>query len=198
MTASSRAIFVFQLSSSLLASAGGSRGHAQAELNLQAVFSDRGLCELSLCRGKFFAPLCHGLEQLRQPQRAAARFELLKERLLTRLSGGRAGLQWREFDLRGQPAFHVRVWKALHALPFGTTATYGQIALAAGSPRAVRACGQACGANPILIFIPCHRVVSASGLGGFGCGAAWKRRLLALEGVDWRKLPTNWKLKIAN
>jgi O-6-methylguanine DNA methyltransferase len=191
MTTSGRATFVFQLSSSMLASPVRGRRNFQPELNLQAVFSDRGLCELSLCRGRFLAPLCHGLDQLRQPQRAAARFELLKERLLTRLSGGRAGFQWREFDLRAKPDFHVRVWRAMHALPFGTTATYRQIAQAAGSPRAVRACGQACGANPILIFIPCHRVVSASGLGGFGCGVEWKKRFLALEGVDWRKLQTN-------
>jgi O-6-methylguanine DNA methyltransferase len=185
---SSQAVFVFQLSSSMLASSRKGGGKAGGELNLQAVFSDHGLCQLSLCRGKFLAPLCHGLDQLRKPQRAAARFELLKERLLARLSGGRAEMKWHEFDLRGRPDFQLRAWKAMHALPFGTTATYAEIAQAAGSPRAVRACGQACGANPILIFIPCHRVVSASGLGGFGCGVEWKKRFLALEGVDWRTL----------
>jgi len=188
MTTSGRATFVFQTTSSLLPTSGAGRRQTPSELNLQAVFSDRGLCELSLAAGSFLAPLCHGLEQLRKPQRAAARFELLKERLLARLGGGRAGFQWREFDLCGQPDFHVRAWKAMHALPFGQTATYGDIAKAAGAPRAARACGRACGANPILIFIPCHRVVSASGLGGFGCGVEWKKRFLALEGVDWRKL----------
>lgn len=170
----------------MLAYPGERRRKAQAELNLRAVFSDRGLCQLSLWRGEFLAPVCHGLGGLRSPARTAAGFELLKERLLTRLSSGRADMPWDEFDLRGQPDFHVRVWKAMHAIPFGQTATYGEIARATGSPRAARACGQACGANPILLFIPCHRVVSACGLGGFGCGLEWKKRFLALEGVDWR------------
>lgn len=155
-------------------------------MNLQAVFSARGLCGLALVRGKFCAPLCVGLERLRAPARTAAAFELLQERLLARLNGQPADMPWREFDLRGQPDFHVRVWKALHALPFGRTATYGAVARTAGSPRAARACGLACAANPILLFIPCHRVVGAAGLGGFSCGLEWKKRFLALEGVDWR------------
>ncbi|MCY3021106.1 MAG: MGMT family protein [Planctomycetota bacterium] len=180
------AIFVFQVGSSLFSRFEKQKRAAPAELALQAVFTDRGLCQLSLYRGEFFAPLCHGLETLRQPARAVERFELLEARLLGRLNGVPENMEWREFDLRGQPEFHARVWKAMHAIPFGRTATYGEIARAAGSPRASRACGQACGANPILLFIPCHRVVSSSGLGGFGCGLEWKKRFLALEGVDWR------------
>jgi methylated-DNA-[protein]-cysteine S-methyltransferase len=78
-------------------------------------------------------------------------------------------------------AYRRRVWQALREIPAGQTRTYGQIAgLAGGSPRSV---GGANGANPIPIFIPCHRVVAEGGLGGYsgGDGLATKRRLLALE-----------------
>jgi len=180
-------VFLFQASSTLFSRFDTGRARAVG-LALQAAYSDRGLCQLSLLPGEFPGPLCCNLEQARNPELTVRRFESLKEKLLARLNGQRAEMKWSEFDLRGQPAFHVRVWKAMHAIPFSRTATYGEIAKAAGSPKAVRACGQACGANPILLFIPCHRVVSASGLGGFGCGVAWKKRFLALEGVDWRRL----------
>ena len=75
-----------------------------------------------------------------------------------------------------------RVWKALMRIPYGATSTYGQIAKDIGSPRAVRAVGNACGANPIGIIVPCHRVVGSNGgLVGYGGGLPLKRRLLALE-----------------
>jgi O-6-methylguanine DNA methyltransferase len=161
---------------------------APVDLSLQAVFSDRGLCQLSLVPGDFPGALCIGLENSRHPDRVVAAFERLKEHLFARLNGERADMAWEEFDLRDCPKFHVRVWKALHAIPFGQTRTYGELAKAAGSPRASRACGQACGANPILLFIPCHRAVATAGLGGFSSGLRWKKRLLALEGVDWRNV----------
>jgi methylated-DNA-[protein]-cysteine S-methyltransferase len=72
------------------------------------------------------------------------------------------------FDLlfvpRGTP-FQLRVWHALMTLPAGKPTTYGALAKQLGT--AARAVGQACGANPLPILIPCHRVVAASGLGGF-------------------------------
>ena len=89
-------------------------------------------------------------------------------------------------DLRGT-AFQKRVWDALRAIPLGETRTYGEIARAVGAP--AQAVGQACGANPLPILIPCHRVRAADGLGGYcgsseeGWGLAMKRRLLALEGA---------------
>jgi methylated-DNA-[protein]-cysteine S-methyltransferase len=78
--------------------------------------------------------------------------------------------------------FQKRVWNALMRIPYGATSTYGQVAQDMGSPRAVRAVGSACGANPIGIIIPCHRVIgSDGGLVGYGGGMPLKRRLLALE-----------------
>ena len=77
--------------------------------------------------------------------------------------------------------FQKDVWDALFDIPYGSTATYGDIAEAIGRPKAVRAVGNACGANPIPLIIPCHRVVASSGIGGYGGGLALKRKLLDLE-----------------
>ena len=85
-------------------------------------------------------------------------------------------------DIRGT-AFQQRVWAALQKIPPGTTASYADIAKAIGSPRAVRAVAQACGANALAVAIPCHRVVRKDGaLSGYRWGAERKRELLAREG----------------
>jgi len=80
-------------------------------------------------------------------------------------------------------AFQMAVWGKLKKIPQGQTLTYGEIAAAIGHPKAVRAVGSACGANPLPVFIPCHRVVAANGLGGFGSGLPWKILLLKMEGA---------------
>jgi methylated-DNA-[protein]-cysteine S-methyltransferase len=85
-------------------------------------------------------------------------------------------------DLRGTP-FQLAVWRELLRLPYGTTSTYGAIARALGRPRAARAVGQAVGANPVAVVVPCHRVLGAGRLGGYAGGVGLKRRLLALEGI---------------
>lgn len=80
-------------------------------------------------------------------------------------------------------AFHVGVWERLRAIPFGATATYGEIAAALGMPGNAQAVGAAVGANRICILVPCHRVVGSDGsLRGFAWGLDFKRRLLAHEG----------------
>jgi len=84
-------------------------------------------------------------------------------------------------DLRGTP-FQRSVWGALREIPYGETVAYSQIASDLGKPRALRAVGQAVGANPVPIVIPCHRVVGKDGrLVGFGGGLPLKERLLYLE-----------------
>lgn len=82
-------------------------------------------------------------------------------------------------------AFRERVWAALADVPYGATATYGDIAARIGAPRAaVRAVGGAIGANPLLILRPCHRVIGANGsLTGYAGGLDRKLRLLTLEGA---------------
>lgn len=83
--------------------------------------------------------------------------------------------------LAGTP-FQVSVWKEAKSIPFGQTITYGEMARRIKNPRASRAVGNALGANPTGLFIPCHRIVPASrGVGGFGSGPKIKAALLALE-----------------
>ena len=79
-------------------------------------------------------------------------------------------------------AFQRKVWSALLRVPYGATATYGDIARQIGAPKAVRAVGAANGRNPIAIVVPCHRVIGANGtLTGYGGGLDRKRVLLDLE-----------------
>lgn len=90
-----------------------------------------------------------------------------------------------EFDLpvagHGTP-FQQRVWSQLLQIPYGETASYGEIATTLGNPGASRAVGLANGRNPISIVVPCHRVVGSTGsLTGYGGGIERKRTLLALE-----------------
>jgi len=92
-----------------------------------------------------------------------------------------AALDQHQLATESGPPFHRKVWAKLRTIPAGKTLTYGRIAAALGNPRASRAVGQACGANPLLLTIPCHRVVGVNGLGGFACGLAWKKKLLELE-----------------
>ncbi|HHS98389.1 MAG TPA: methylated-DNA--[protein]-cysteine S-methyltransferase [Chloroflexi bacterium] len=91
-------------------------------------------------------------------------------------------------DLRGT-SFQRAVWREVASIPYGTTATYGEIACRLGrGGRAARAVGAAVGANPLPILVPCHRVVGAGGsLVGYGGGLSRKVWLLRLEGVavDW-------------
>lgn len=88
-------------------------------------------------------------------------------------------------DLTTGTPFQKSVWQALQGIAAGRTRSYGEIAAAVGRPKASRAVGAACGANPIPVLIPCHRVLAAGGgLGGFTAGLDWKRRLLATEGCD--------------
>ena len=79
-------------------------------------------------------------------------------------------------------AFQQRVWRILQHIPYGTTRTYGELATALGNSRASRAVGMACNKNPLLLIVPCHRVVGANGkLVGFAYGTEAKRWLLELE-----------------
>jgi len=91
----------------------------------------------------------------------------------------------REFSLELAPAggeFERRVWAALREIPYGETASYGEIARRIGAPGAARAVGLANGRNPIAVIVPCHRVIGADGgLTGYGGGLERKRLLLDLE-----------------
>ncbi|GJL70195.1 MAG: hypothetical protein NPIRA06_28300 [Nitrospirales bacterium] len=84
-------------------------------------------------------------------------------------------------DVQGT-AFQQRVWKALQNIPAGSTASYADIAASIGSPASIRAVARACGANPLAVAIPCHRVVRTNGeLSGYRWGIERKRALLERE-----------------
>jgi len=84
-------------------------------------------------------------------------------------------------DMRGTP-FQREVWRALRAIPAGTTITYGELAARLGRPRSARAVGAACGANPLAILVPCHRAVARDGaLTGYRWGVERKQALLERE-----------------
>lgn len=101
--------------------------------------------------------------------------------LLHRIGGGAPELEL-PIDVTGTE-FQCDVWREMQRIPRGETATYGEVAAAVGRPGGARAVGQACGRNPVAVVVPCHRVVAAGGLGGFGWGPDRKRALLAAEGA---------------
>ncbi len=104
------------------------------------------------------------------------------ERVLAAYFEGDANSPVVPLDLRGSD-FQMRVWQELQRIPFGSVVPYKHVAAAIGSPGASQAVGAANGANPVPILVPCHRVVSSKGLGGFSGPMHWKVGLLALEGV---------------
>ncbi len=120
------------------------------------------------------------------------------EGIVASLAGEPRPLDDVTLDMEGVPPFHRRVYEVARTIPWGATASYGDIARRLGDPAAARDVGQALGQNPFAIVVPCHRVVAADGTwGGFSArgGVATKRRLLAREGAqrslldDWRATP---------
>ena len=98
-------------------------------------------------------------------------------------AGERVPLEDVPVDLDYETPFLQRCAEALRTIPRGEVVTYGELAALAGAPRAGRAAGSFCARSHLSIFVPCHRVVAADGLGSYGSyGVSYKRRLLALEG----------------
>ena len=141
--------------------------------------TERGLCSLKL-----------GADEKELKKLLAREFgeaELVEDALPALKKGiveflrGDANLAKVPVDIRGT-VFQRKVWDELRRIPRGETRTYAEIARAIGAPRAVRAVGSACGANPVAVVIPCHRAVRTDGgLGGYAWGLPRKKKLLALE-----------------
>jgi O-6-methylguanine DNA methyltransferase len=109
----------------------------------------------------------------------------LAERFAAFFAGDEADFLDVPIDLEWATPFQRAVAEALRAVPRGTVVSYGELAALAGYPGAARAAGSFCAHNRFMLIVPCHRVVGASGLGGYGsAGLETKRRLLALEGVE--------------
>lgn len=117
--------------------------------------------------------------------RAGADFvPVLLERIREHLGGRRAEYRDVALDLGWCTPFQAALARALRRVSWGEVVSYGELAALAGRPRAARAAGTFCAQNRFALFLPCHRVVGASGIGGYGeTGVAVKRRLLGLEGV---------------
>ena len=140
--------------------------------------TERGICSVKLGDDAtaLLAEEFSEAERVRDPQALAA-----AQRAVLEFLKGDGTLAQLPLDVRGT-AFQLRVWEALRAIPRGETRSYQQIARTIGAPRAVRAVGSACGANPAALVIPCHRALrSDGGLGGYAWGLERKKRLLAIE-----------------
>jgi O-6-methylguanine DNA methyltransferase len=168
-----------------------------------ARYSEKGLAELDFppvgrassfnCRGRgnesqissaSSASVRDSSRRLLQIPAKIRRWHRTTAAALKQVLAGRSPKKFPPLDLSGGTTFQRQVWDALRKIARGRTKSYGEIARAIGRPRAVRAVGGACGANPIPVLIPCHRVLAANGkLGGFSGGLNWKRKLLLGEGV---------------
>ncbi|QTD30856.1 bifunctional DNA-binding transcriptional regulator/O6-methylguanine-DNA methyltransferase Ada [Pseudomonas fluorescens] len=143
--------------------------------------SERGICAILLGDDPHQL-VCDLQDQFRRANLigADAGFEQLIARVVGFIEAPAIGLDL-PLDVRGT-AFQERVWQALREIPVGSTASYADIALRIGSPKAVRAVAQACGANSLAVAIPCHRVVRSDGnLSGYRWGVERKRELLLRE-----------------
>ena len=108
----------------------------------------------------------------------------LIERLRAYFSGADEPFSDLELELEWCTDFQREAIEAIRSIPYGETATYGEVAALAGHPNAQRAVGSVCASNRFAVVVPCHRVVAADGLGSYGSlGVGYKRRLLELERV---------------
>ncbi len=154
-----------------------------ADGNFIAYYSEKGLAKLEFPRTKTWRVSSEN------PRASVIvlRWHRLTCAALKQMLAGRMAKALPPFDWSGRTAFQQAVWRALLKVTLGNTLSYGEIAKIIGRPKAFRAVGSACGANPIPILVPCHRVLAADKkLGGFTSGLDWKRDLLQREGVVWQ------------
>ena len=148
-----------------------------------ARYSEKGLAELNF--PEVGTPRCGVRTSQRDVPTKIHRWHRVTAAALKAVLAGRAAKTLPPLDWSGKTEFQKSVWRALRKIRPGQTKSYGEIARAIGNPKAVRAVGGACGANPIPVLVPCHRVLAANGkIGGFSGGLDWKRELLKREGVS--------------
>jgi O-6-methylguanine DNA methyltransferase len=147
-----------------------------------AHYSEKGLAELD------FPKAGTPLRSVRPARRTYSTSQILRwhrttEAALKKMLAGKKS-KLPPLDWTGKTEFQKSVWRQMLKISTGQTKSYGEIARAIGKPKAVRAVGGACGANPVPILVPCHRVLAANQkLGGFSGGLDWKRSLLKREGI---------------
>jgi AraC family transcriptional regulator, regulatory protein of adaptative response / methylated-DNA-[protein]-cysteine methyltransferase len=147
-----------------------------------ARYSEKGVAELN------FPSVGRASSRAVKPNNVPAKIRAwhrATETALKKILAGKKPKKFPPLDLSGTE-FQKNVWIALQKISLGKTKSYGEIAQSIGKPKAVRAVGGACGANPVPVLIPCHRVLAANKkLGGFTSGLDWKRSLLAREGIKF-------------
>ena len=149
--------------------------------SLRVVSSEKGLVYIELPNesGRGF----EGWKKTHAPDAKVVERRTTHDELIDQLleyAGGERRVFQMDLDLRATP-FQLSVYKVVAKIGHGETLSYSAVADAIGNPKAVRAVGAANGANPIPIVIPCHRVVSKGGIGGYAFGVEAKRCLLKLE-----------------
>jgi len=146
-----------------------------------ARYSEKGLAELDFPNAKaFVAPKRSKGGPI--PAKIKTWHRTTETALKKILAGKKAKLP--PLDWTGKTEFQKSVWRQMLKISPGKTKSYGEISIAIGKPKAVRAVGGACGANPIPVLVPCHRILAANKkLGGFSGGLDWKRKLLMTEGI---------------
>lgn len=146
-----------------------------------AHYSEKGLAELDWPKTGRASARAVNTKQI--PLQTLRWHRTATEALKTVLAG-RDAKNLPPLDWTGKTEFQQSVWKQMLKIPAGKTKSYGEIATAIKNPKAVRAVGGACGANPIPVLVPCHRILAANKkIGGFSGGLDWKRSLLAREGI---------------
>jgi O-6-methylguanine DNA methyltransferase len=146
-----------------------------------AHYSEKGLAEMDWPKtGRASARTIN----TRQIPVQILKWHRLTTKALQTVLTGRAAKELPPLDWNGKTEFQKSVWQQMLKIPAGKTKSYGEVAAAIKNPKAVRAVGSACGANPIPVLVPCHRILAANNkIGGFGGGLEWKRKLLKGEGV---------------
>jgi methylated-DNA-[protein]-cysteine S-methyltransferase len=146
----------------------------------RASYSKAGLTELrfpSDNRASTVTPLAPASSRIQ-------RWHRVTTQAVNQILMGRKPKAFPPFDLSAGTEFQQSVWLAMAKIPFGQTTSYGELADVIGKPKAVRAVGGACGANPIPVLVPCHRVLGANNkIGGFSSGLDRKRELLKRERI---------------
>lgn len=154
-----------------------SKGFLETPLGTLEITAENGkITGIELLRGK-----SDNVEGCRNAEDGAA-IERAKTQLTEYFDSKRQEFDL-DIELRGTD-FQKSVWNVLRTIPYGRTMSYAQVAAAAGRPKAQRAAGSNIGKNPLLIVVPCHRVIKADGsLGGFGAGIENKIILQEIEGI---------------
>jgi len=151
-----------------------------ADGNYLAHYSEKGLTELSWPTKKTARVISSNPKAPSQ----ILRWHRTTSAALKSILAGRAPKNLPPLDWTGKTEFQQAVWREMLKIPAGKTRSYGEVAERIGKPKAVRAVGGACGANPIPVLVPCHRILAADKkIGGFSGGLDRKRSLLAREDV---------------